>query len=418
MVISILRSFRQDMRTAKTRLVLTMLAIAWATATITFMLSVGEGLRASLGAVASNAGKPFLVVSGGVTSSSRQGQTINQPVTITEEDFRNIKQAFPHIKIIPEYTFSAKSRYLDKTDNQEVSAVYPEYATLRNVAVQPGGRFIDELDIQANRHVIVLGADVAKKLAAATDQPTSLVGKTIFIDQQPFQIIGISTKKLGMIAYQMPDDYRAWVPASTYIIDKRPAEISHLLVFYPGQSSTSSLQKQLTSLIARYNGVDPQDETILTIIDIHKIQQEMRVALNGTEIFLGIVGAMTLVVAGVGVANVMFISVKRATREIGIRMAVGARAWQILWHYIVEALVTTFIGGVIGISFAVLLVWAVKQIPIDNEMFQFVGKPMPVLSGLVMVVVIITLGITGLLAGFFPAWRAANVNPVEALRHE
>jgi putative ABC transport system permease protein len=178
------------------------------------------------------------------------------------------------------------------------------------------------------------------------------------------------------------------------------------------------LQKQLTSLVARYNGVDPQDETILTIVDIHDMQQKIQTTLNGTEIFLGIVGAMTLVVAGVGVANVMFISVKRATREIGIRMAVGARAWQILWHYIVEALVTTFIGGVIGISLAALLVWAVKQIPIDNEIFQFFGKPMPVLSGLVMVVVIITLGITGLLAGFFPAWRAANVNPVEALRHE
>lgn len=139
---------------------------------------------------------------------------------------------------------------------------------------------------------------------------------------------------------------------------------------------------------------------------------------RGMEIFLGILGSLTLATAGIGIANVMFISVRRATREIGIRMAVGAKNYQILIHYIIESFITTLIGGVIGLFVANAIIAIIRQIPIKHKFLEFIGTAKPVLSPSVIIIVIIVLGITGFLAGFFPAKKAANIHPAEALRHE
>ena len=136
------------------------------------------------------------------------------------------------------------------------------------------------------------------------------------------------------------------------------------------------------------------------------------------ELFLGIVGGLTLIIAGIGIANVMFASVKKATRDIGIRMAVGARTDQILIHYIFEALFATLIGGTLGFVIAWSVVKGIGLIPISSDILIQMGKPKPVLSLTVIIVVMITLGLVGFLAGFFPARKASLINPAEALRHD
>jgi putative ABC transport system permease protein len=133
---------------------------------------------------------------------------------------------------------------------------------------------------------------------------------------------------------------------------------------------------------------------------------------------LGLIGTLTLIVAGVGIANVMFISVKRATREIGIRMALGATSYKIMAYYGLEALITTAIGGIIGLLMAKGVVVIINKIPMKAELLQYFGSPRPVLSWTVMIVVIAILGAIGFLAGFFPARKAALINPAEALRYE
>ena len=140
--------------------------------------------------------------------------------------------------------------------------------------------------------------------------------------------------------------------------------------------------------------------------------------LAGRRIVLGVSGALTLIVAGVGIANVMYVSVTNATRDIGIRLAVGARGYQILSQYILEALVATAVGGAVGIAASSLLVFGVGLIPMEADFFRFVGKPVPMLSLTVAVIVVAVLGVISLEAGYFPALRASRVAPAEALRYE
>jgi putative ABC transport system permease protein len=138
--------------------------------------------------------------------------------------------------------------------------------------------------------------------------------------------------------------------------------------------------------------------------------------LLGISIFLGAVGTLTLLIAGVGVANVMYVVVKERTREIGIKMALGARKSYIQLQFVFEALLLAGIGGTIGLLFSALMVWAVRLIPSDSGAMEFLGKP--VLSPPIMIMTAVVLGTIGLLAGFFPARRAAGVDPVESLRYE
>ena len=138
----------------------------------------------------------------------------------------------------------------------------------------------------------------------------------------------------------------------------------------------------------------------------------------GMQTLLGVIGGLTLIVAGVGIANVMYVSVSNATRDIGIRMAVGARDYQILTQYILEGLIATAIGGTIGLLGSQGLVSLVGLIPMEAEFFEFVGKPVPILSPIVACIVVLGLGLIGFFAGLFPARRAARVAPAEALRYE
>jgi len=136
------------------------------------------------------------------------------------------------------------------------------------------------------------------------------------------------------------------------------------------------------------------------------------------QIFLGIVGGLTLLIAGIGIANVMYATVTRATRQIGLKMALGATKKHILIQYITEALMVTVIGGMLGIIFTMLVVYLIRLIPMEGELIEWLGKPEPVLSVLVLAIVIILLGIIGLVAGLFPALKAMRVDPAEALVYE
>ncbi len=163
---------------------------------------------------------------------------------------------------------------------------------------------------------------------------------------------------------------------------------------------------------------DPEGKNLVNFTDSYKVQQKTNQLFIGMEIFLGIIGGINLIIAGTGLANVMFMSVHRATREIGIRMAIGAKMRYILFYYMVEALMVTFIGGIIGLLAAFSFRSAIYNLSAQQQFFKSLGSPKPILSFLVVVIVMIFLGVTGLLAGFFPAKKAASIHLAEALRHE
>ncbi len=408
-------SIVKELLTEKTRLFLTILAVAWGTISIAIMLAVGEGLRLNFSKAMAGSGTNVLIVQGGQTSLASKGQTINQKVQLTLQDFQTLELGMPNIQITPEYTLYIPISYQDRTHNAQVSGVDPIYGELRYIQANAGGRFINELDNQERRQVIVLGNEVVKVLFNPGENP---VGKMVVLNNHSFKVIGVMQNKLQMWNYQAPDNYLSWIPANTHTMLAAPEKIDTFVIVPNDPDQLSAIKTNIRNVIAQNHHLDPQDKSIITLQDSHESQEKTNALFRGMEIFLGIVGALTLVIAGVGVANVMFISVRRATRDIGIRMAVGARRYQILCHYIFEALLTTAVGGLIGLLGAKIIIALINRIPMQGKFFQFIGKPTPVLSALVISTVIVILGLIGFLAGFFPAKKAANIDPAEALRHE
>jgi len=161
---------------------------------------------------------------------------------------------------------------------------------------------------------------------------------------------------------------------------------------------------------------DPADDNALSIWDVAASEKEFDNMLFGMKVFLGIIGGLTLIIASVGVANIMYVAIKERTREIGIKMAVGARKAIILWQFLLEALLIVFVGGVGGITISYVLTEGFKRVPIESEVMDFMGRP--TISLEIGLIVVIILGVMGLFAGLFPALRAASVSPVESLRYE
>jgi len=403
----------KELLAEKTRLFLTIFAIAWGTASITIMLAVGEGLRLNFGTAMSGAGESILAVQGGETTQMYQGQGINQAVLLTEQDLNAVQKSLTEVEVTAEYSFSAELKTAEKQQSSSVNAVYPDYQALRNITIKPGGRFINELDNSKQRHVIVLGKQLADAIFSDVDDP---VGQILQVENIPFTVIGVTAPKIQLWGYQMTDDYLAWIPAQTYKGLAAPNFITYMIVRLNDPAENELIQTQIRKIIAFNHHLSPKDDNIISVRDSIAVQEKTNLLFSGMQIFLGLIGSLTLIVAGVGVSNVMFVSVRRNIKEIGVRMAIGARSWQVLIHYVVEGLLASFAGGFLGLVVAWGVTKLIGLIPMNQPFFQQVGQPRPVLSITVVMIVIGLLGLIGFLAGFFPARKASQINPVEALR--
>jgi putative ABC transport system permease protein len=246
------------------------------------------------------------------------------------------------------------------------------------------------------------------------DEPA--VGKDVMVDNVPFVVVGVLQKKIQTSMNNGPDDERAVIPYTTFRTIYGDEHVNSIVVRPSDPNAQEQLTKEIYRVLGRKYRFDPADERALRIWDfIENAKINHQVSL-GVSIFLFSVGFLTLLIAGVGVANVMYAIVKERTREIGIRIAVGAKRKHILAQFIFQALLIAFIGGAIGLLFSWGVVSAMKLIPSDDGAMQFLGKP--VLSPVIMIITAGILAVIGLLAGFFPARRAAGVDPVESLRYE
>lgn len=413
-----LKQMFNELFAEKTRILLTILALAWGTTSIASILAVGEGLRLNFRQAMAGVGKAILIVKGGQTTKPFHGQAAKQAVNLTRQDYATLKKGLREAiaAISAENQSFHKMEYNKKTYAGSLLAVDPAYGAMRNIIPQPGGRFIDALDTRNNSRVIVLGTRIVPLLFSANENP---LGKNIFIDGIPFLVIGVMQNKMQMNVYIGPQDtMQNWIPASTYRLLTRVNIINDFVILPKSLLHIEILKQQIRRLIAVNHQVDPNDSGIIKLQDSASAQQRIDDFFLGMEVFLGIVGALTLIVAGVGIANVMLVSVKKATRDIGIRMAVGARSAQILLHYLIEALLAALLGGFIGFAAAWGIVRLVNFLPVASGIAQSIGTLKPVLSVSVIATVIIMLGLVAFFAAFFPARKASLINPAEALRHE
>jgi len=293
-----------------------------------------------------------------------------------------------------------------------MEGVYPSFELMRRMYPVAGGRFLNERDLEERRRVVFLGDSIAKRLFG--DAPP--VGQTLLIDDLPFTVVGVMQRKLQSSMNNGPDADRAIIPASTFRAIYGPRYVDHLLVRPRDVQSAEQVKAEISRVLGRRYRFDPADERALNLWDLIEEEKLARRIMLGIQIFLGVVGGLTLVVAGVGVANIMYVAVRERTREIGVKRALGARRRHIVAQFVFEALLLALTGGLAGLAVAAAVVLIVDGLPASNEAMEYLANPKlpwPIALGTVLALMAI-----GLAAGVFAARRAAAVDPVESLRYE
>ena len=413
MYFELLKEFLQDLKAHRTRAMLTLVAITWGTIAVVLLLSFGEGLGDQMLNGLLNAGDRILVVYGGETGLTFEGLPKGRRIRLSEEDVDLLRNGVPGIDLIsPQYRETISLTYGKFSVNTECEGVNPAFEEMRRMYPAGGGRFLNEVDVEQQRRVLFLGVEIAKDIFREEDP----VGRTVLIDGVPFTVVGIMQKKLQTSMNNGPDVRRAIIPYSTFRTMYGNTYVNSVVVRPTDPSRQAEVKASLYRVLGRKYRFDAGDERAPQIRDFIENEKISRKIGLGVSIFLFAVGGLTLLIAGVGVANVMYVVVKERTREIGIKMAVGARRSYILSQFIFEALLIAFIGGAIGmlVSFGVVSVF--RLIPAEDGAMQFLGRP--VLSLFTMIATSVVLATIGLLAGVFPARKAASVDPVESLRYE
>jgi putative ABC transport system permease protein len=293
-----------------------------------------------------------------------------------------------------------------------MEAVYPSFEEMRAMYPTSGGRFLNDLDLAEKKRVVFLGDSIAYRLFGAE----GAVGKTVWIDDLPFTVVGTMQTKLQFGMNNGPDADRAIIPASTFRTIYGGRYVNSILVRPRSVAEVEVVKKKVYETLGRRYKFDPTDERALGIWDMVEQEKNNYRMTFGIQIFLGVVGAMTLLVAGVGVANIMYVTVRERTREIGTKLAVGARKRHIVAQFLFEALTICLLGGAAGLLVAATVVQLVAHIPPGNMAMEILMHPRlswPIALGTVSILTLI-----GFVAGVFPARKAASVDPVESLRYE
>jgi putative ABC transport system permease protein len=410
----LLEEFIGDLKTQKLRTTLTMFAMTWGTIAVVLLLAFGEGLKVAVERGLINAGERIFMVYGGETGKIHQGLPTGRRIRLTEEDLQLLLRSIPQIEMgSPSYgRWGTSLKWGETKTNTYMGGIYPEFSEMRRMFPREGGRFINQRDLEGRRRVLFLGNDIARRIFGDTEP----VGETVIVDGLPFTVVGVMQEKFQDSSNNGPDEDRAIIPASTFKTIYGRRTVNHLIVRPRSIEEAATVKSQLFHVMGRRHQFDPTDERALPMWDFIEDQKLTHAIGLGIQIFLGMVGAFTLLVAGVGVANIMYVVVKERTREIGIKLAVGARKPHIMAQFMFEAMLIALVGGAGGLLFSAAVVGLVSAIPSDNPAMAYIANP--ILSWPIALICVSILVMIGLLAGILPARRAAAVDPVESLRYE
>ncbi|MEO8431722.1 MAG: ABC transporter permease [Acidobacteriota bacterium] len=402
-----LRQLFRDVRSQKLRTFLTVFGIVWGTVAVTLLLAFGRGLHKQIIKNSAGIGDRIAIAWPSLTSMPFEGLGRGRRIRVREEQIDVIRRETPGVVAISsEYEENLKLHYGMKTVAIDCSGVDASFGSMRNLIPQAGGRFINPTDVRERRRVLFLGDKIARDIFGKSPA----VGKTVLFGGSPFLVVGILQEKVQDSSYTSRDEGRAFIPGTTFRALTGAKYVSNFIYQPVTPSQSEAVTDAVRTTLARSLRFDPKDKEALSVWDTAEQFKFLDVFFLSFRLFLGIVGCFTLVVGGIGVSNIMNVVVEERTKEIGIKMALGARQRWIMRQFLLETVLITALGGAIGflISFGICLV--VPKLGAT----EFVG--IPEISPSVAALTALVLGATGLLAGYFPAREASRLDPVVAMK--
>jgi putative ABC transport system permease protein len=414
----IIRQAVATFRAHKLRTFLTMFGLVWGIASVILLVGLGRGFIVDQKKHMESLGKDLVIVWGGRTSAQVGGRAAGREIHLNVDDARLIRDECYLVKnVSPELRRTIPEVSQFNSANRGVVGMWPSYQEFRSLKVAEG-RLLTEDDEREGRRVLVLGSKAYRQLFPG--QPA--IGATVLVKSVPYWVVGVLQEKKQNSNYSGPDNDYLFAPYAAVSRDFPPPEkpgagitkgyLDDIVFEVVDPEEHEAAVLQVRRSLARVRHFDPQDKDALFIWDTMDGAKQLAKIFGVVTFFFGCVAIVTLCLGGIGVMNIMLVSVTERTREIGTRKAMGATKRDILRQFFAESAMLTVVSGFLGLAFGVGTCLLIKAVPLPD----FV--PHPIVSPISIVLSIFTLSLITVTAGMYPAQRAADMTPVESLRYE
>lgn len=405
------------LRRSPVRSGLTMLGIVWGIVSVTLLIAYGSGFRNVLVEAFNAFGKSTVICWPQQTSEQPGGQRAGKLVKFEKEDVDLIKASATMVKnVCMETVRNLPMQYGDRLVNSAVRGVCPEYGDMRN-EIPSEGRWLTPADELERRRVVFVGGRIKEQLFSGRQA----VGETMLIGGVRFTVVGIMDRKIQLSNYFTSDDRSVWIPYST-AGDMWNTRYAGVILFTPvAPQFEKEAEAQVLAAVAERQGFSPTDKKAIQMFGREEFRPIIDGLTIGLQVLLLFIGALTLGIGGVGVMNIMLVSVDERVREIGLRRALGARKTHIRLQMLAETLVLMLLGGAIGIVLSYAIAAAVGTLPLLGPLFEDESGKADIhmhIDSFTVILSTVVLLFIGVLSGLMPALKASKLDPVEALRYE